>query len=112
MANYFFDILPTDLQQLIYHKNLMASIESKDLQLYDNIWVLYPPKWHIKPCSYKSVALAKFTYLTYPEAFKFTTLPALAVATLHQVLIVDDVPYIDDDPWTDHFIPDSDEDSD
>ncbi len=113
MANYFFDVLPTDLQQLIYHKNLLDSIESKDLKSYDNIWALYPPKWRIKPCSYKSIAMAKFTYFTHPEDLTCALgESARWVAAFHQVLIVDDVPYIDDVPWSDHFVPDSDEYSD
>ena len=112
MTNYFFDVLPADLQQLIYHKNLLDSIVSKNLQTYDNIWVLYPPEWRIKPCSYKSVAMAKFTYFTQLEINCPQSESATHVAPLHQVLIVDDVPYIDDVPWSDHFVPDSDEYSD
>tara|TARA_B100001287_G_scaffold216026_1_gene184918 strand:+ start:67 stop:417 length:351 start_codon:yes stop_codon:yes gene_type:complete len=112
MSNYFFDVLPTDLQELIYHKNLMDSIQSKDLQKYDNIWVLHPPKWRIQPCSYKSIAMAKFTFFSQHEVDCAQSESAAHVAPLHQVLIVDDVPYIDDTPWSDHYTPDSDEYSD
>ena len=114
MTNYFFDILPADLQQLIYHKNLLDSIKTKNLQLYDNIWVLNPPKWRIKPCSYKSVAMTKYTYFTQSEVD--CARPQLDIAanlaSLHHILVVNDVPFIDDVPWSDHFVPDSDEYSD
>ena len=114
MANLFFDVLPTDLQQLIYHKNLLDSIESNILQSYDNIWVLYPPKWRIKPCSYKSVAMTKFTYFTQSEVdcARPQLDTAANLAPLHHVLVVNDVPYIDDVPSFDHYMPDSDEYSD
>ena len=116
MTNYFFDVLPTELQQLIYHKNLLNSIESKDLQLYDNIWVLYPKNWiwHKLNFSNKSYALTRLNasvpfMSTITQTLRYTlwytplNVIAAHIPDLHQVLVVDDIPNFSYEPYPPEF---------
>ena len=111
MTNYFFDVLPADLQQFIYHKNLINSLNNLNQEKsfgfefqpkYRDVWinVLFTGEYHnmhLQNGYFLDFSQAIAEDWDYVESGDKIYADVMWHKHWHQVLLFDDTAYYDYD---------------